>query len=144
MAKDTSVDIPKLELPATQKDLERWYVVAEQMAKLKEEEMRLRKKIFGTYFPDPKEGTNDVPMTDGYVLKGVYKIERKIVEEQLTALSDQFKAAKLPLKELVVMKPSLSISAYRLLDAKQQKLFDKALDIKPGAPVLEVVKPKRV
>lgn len=141
--KETDVAAPKLEAPATQKDLERWYVVAKQMEDLKEEEMKLRKKIFNTYFPTPHEGVNSVPMTDGYVLKGTYKIDRKVVEELFVLHAEEFKKAKLPVKDLVLFKPSLSVSEYRLLDEKQRKMFDKALDIKPGAPTLEVVRPKR-
>lgn len=131
-------------VPATQKDIERWYVVAEQMTKLKEEEMTLRKKIFGTYFQTPEEGVNILPMTDGFVMKGTYKIDRKIVEEAYKTLLLDFQKAGLPLEDLVKMEPKLSVSAYKKLDAKQQKLFDKALEIKPGAPTLEIVKPKRV
>jgi hypothetical protein len=142
MAKEKSVALPPT-APATQKDLERWYIVSEQMEKLKEEEMTLRKKLFATHFPNPEEGVNDLPLTGGFVLKGTYVINRKIIEEQVKALTEDFKAAKIPLKELIVMKPSLVTSAYRLLDDKQRKLFDKALDIKPGAPSLAVVKPKR-
>lgn len=132
-----------LDVPATQKDIERWWVVAEEMAKLKEEEMKLRKKIFGTYFPTPKEGVNTLPMTNSFVMKGTYKIERKIVEEAYKTLLPDFQKAGLPLEDLVKMRPDLSVGVYKKLDAKQQKLFDKALEIKPGAPTLEIVKPKR-
>lgn len=133
-----------INVQATQKDIERWWVVAEQMTKLKEEEMKLRKLIFGTYFPTPEEGVNTLPMTDGFVMKGTYKIERKIVEEAYKTLLPDFKEANIPLKGLVTMKPTLSVSAYKALTPEQQKLFDKALDIKPGAPTLEITKPKRV
>lgn len=144
MAKKDPVAMPPPEAPATQKDIERWYILTEQLTPLKEEEMKLRKKIFGTYFPTPKEGINDVPMSDGYVMKGTYKIDRKIVEEALVTCMAEFKEAKLPLKELIVMKPSLSIKAYKDLEPAQQRIFDKALEIKPSAPTLEIVKPKRV
>lgn len=143
MAKKDPVAMPPPEAPATQKDIERWYILTEQLAQVKEEEMKLRKRIFGTYFPDPHEGVNDVPMSDGYVMKGTYKIDRKIVEEALVACMAEFKEAKLPMKELVIMKPNLSVSAYKALSEEQQHLFDKALEIKPGAPTLSIVKPKR-
>lgn len=144
MAKKDPVAAPVLEAPATQKDIERWYVVAEQLAKAKEEEMTLRKKIAKTYFPDPVEGVNDVPMSDGWVMKMTYKIDRKIISEKFALLQDEFKTAKLPLKDLVRFKPDLAVGEYKKLTEEQRKLFDKAMEIKPGAPTLEITKPKRV
>jgi hypothetical protein len=136
---------PALEKPVTQKEFDRWAQLKEMIAPLAEEEMKLRRRIFATYFPDPKEGVNDLPMggDGGYVLKGTYKIERKLIVEQYTNLAQEFREAKLPLKDLVVSKLSLSVAEYKKLTEEQQALFDKALEIKPGAPTLEVVKPKR-
>lgn len=105
--------------------------------------MTLRKKIFATYFPNPKEGTNDVPLSDGYVLKAQHKIDRKIDEPAMVALAEEFEAAKILVKDLVKFKPELKIAEYRKLGEEQRKVFEKALIIKPGAPQMEVVKPKR-
>jgi ABC-type glutathione transport system ATPase component len=127
----------------TQAEINEWYTLTEELAVKKEREMTLRKKIFAFFFQAPKEGVNDVPMTDGWVLKGTYKIERKVKEELLAAHAEELKNAKLPLKDLVVLKPNLSVSAYKKLNDDQRTVFDKVLEIKPGAPSLEIVKPKR-
>lgn len=143
MAKETK---PNLAMPAeqvTQAEIDEWYKIAERIAKDKIREMELRKKIFGYFFTAPAEGVNDYPMTEGWVLKGTYKIDRKVKEELLAAHAEELKAAKLPMKDLIQMKPNLSVSAYKKLSDDQRNVFDKVLEIKPGAPSLEIVKPKR-
>ena len=62
----------------SQAEMEEWYTLTEQLVTLKEREMELRKKIFAANFPNPKEGTNTVPLTGGWVLKGQFKIDRKV------------------------------------------------------------------
>lgn len=57
------VEIP--DNPVTQSDLEQWYKLCEQLAKVKKSEMLLRMKIFKGKFPTAEEGTNSVPLDDG-------------------------------------------------------------------------------
>jgi hypothetical protein len=143
MAKE---DKPNLNVPieaVTQAEIDEWYKVSERLAKDKLREMELRKKIFGYFFQAPTEGVNDFPMSEGWVMKGTYKIDRKVKEDLLTQYGEELKAAKLPMKDLIRMKPELSVSAYKKLNDEQRNVFDKVLEIKPGAPSLEIVKPKR-
>ena len=58
----------------TQEDLSQWYQLQEQLKKLKAAEMLLRMKIFKGMIKDPKEGTNTVPLAEGWVLKGKHVI----------------------------------------------------------------------
>ena len=127
----------------TQEDMNLWFQLQEQLTKLKDQEMALRKKIFAGKFPDPQEGTNTLALSDGYVLKGQYKIDRMVDEAVLTTLNSVFKEHKIDVKKLVIYKPELSIREYRLLTEEQMKLFDQALLIKPGSPAMEITKPKR-
>jgi len=128
---------------ATQADLETWFVMQEQLKKIKAAEMLLRKKIFDHYFKEPKEGTNSAPLADGWVLKGKYQIDRSIDPGAFAAMKEQFLEAAIKYDELVEYKPSLKLSEYRTLTAEQQQLFDRALIVKPGSPALEIVLPAK-
>ncbi len=127
----------------TQEEMNRWFELTELLNSAKAEEMALRKKIFAARFPDPAEGTNTVPLTEGWVLKGQYKIDRKVDEAMLTTLASVLREHKIPVKDLITYKPELATRAYRDLTEEQMKIFDQVLIIKPGAPALEIVKPKR-
>ncbi len=127
----------------TQEDLSQWFVMQEQLKKLKASEMLLRQKIFGFYFPAPKEGTNSVPLPDQYVLKGKYTVNREIDPGALQAMRERFALANVSADKLVQYKPSLVLSEYRTLTEEQRQLFDQALIIKPGSPALEIVLPAK-
>ncbi len=137
----TSAAIPVQEV--TQEDLNLWYKLTEELARVKVAEMELRKKIFGAKFPSPVEGTNTIPLTEGWVLKGQYKIDRKVDEAAVVALTPVLKEHKIPIKELIIYKPELAIREYRNLDEAQMAIFNQVLLIKPGSPSLEIVKPRR-
>lgn len=124
-------------------DLTAWYEMQEQLKKLKASEMLLRTKLFAAFFPTPKEGTNSFPLDKGWVLKGTYKIERKIDIALLTAYSPTLRLASINPNTLVKCEPSLITKAYRKLTAEQEKLFDQVLVVKPGAPSLEIVMPAK-
>jgi hypothetical protein len=129
--------------PVTQDEINEWFAVAARLAADKVREMELRKKIFGFFFQAPEEGVNNVPMSEGWVMKGTYKIDRKPKEELLATHAEELAAANLPLKDLIKLTPSLSVTAYKKLTDEQRKVFDKVLEIKPGAPSLEITKPKK-
>lgn len=130
---------------ATQADLLRWSIVKAQVAPLVAEEMMLRKKIFGTYFKTPKEGVNDHPLANGYVMKGTHKINRNVDEALLAAKQQELIDAGIPMGELIKMKPELVTKSYRVLQANKEncRLFEQILDIKVGAPELKIVKPAK-
>jgi hypothetical protein len=136
------VQIPENQV--TQQDMERWYVVSDQLTKLKNEEQLLRQKIFKGMFHDPKEGTNSVDLADGYVLKGKRVINRTVDDAAFKASIEELAKNGIPTDEIVKYKPELVTSAYRKLTAEQINLFDTVLIVKDGMPGLEIVKPKRV
>lgn len=127
----------------TQADMERWYVVQEQLTKLKNEENLLRQKIFKGMFPAPKEGTNSVDLADGYVLKGKRVINRTVDEAAFKASIEELAKNGIATDAIVKFKPELVTSEYRTLTDEQRNLFDCVLIIKDGMPGLEIVKPKR-
>lgn len=150
--------IPEDEVTA--EDLKQWYLLHEQLGKLKSAEALLRGRIFKGMVKDPKEGTNTVPLNDGTgaVLKAQHVINRTVdvgtldalkkaqAEAITTAAIDPSKAPnvpKLPFDELIKWKPELSITKYKELTAEERLYFDQCLVIKPGSPQLEIVIPKR-
>lgn len=123
-------------------DMVRWYQVQEQLAALKVEEMALRKKLFATYFPTPREGTNNHELGDGAVLKGGHVINRDVDPASLQANGPALLEAGIPVAKLVQWKASLVMKEYRALTEEQRLKFDIALTIKPGSPTLEIAIPK--
>lgn len=124
-------------------DLTVWYEMQEQLTKLRASEMLLRKKLFAAFFPTPKEGTNSFALDQGWVLKGTYKIDRKIDIALLMNFSTSLRENGINPDALVKYEPSLVTKAYRELTAEQEKLFDQVLVVKPGAPSLEIVLPAK-
>jgi hypothetical protein len=122
--------------------LYRWYEVQQKLAEVKDEEAKLRKEVFGLYFPTPVEGTNTAPLPEGWVLKGVYKINRKVDEEELLNVSKKKGMAEV-IKNTINYKPSLSLTEYKNLPDNTRKILDNALIATPGTPSLEVALPKR-
>lgn len=122
-----------------------WANLRKQIANIKpivDEEMKLRKEIFSSMFPTPAEGVNDSPLHSGWVLKGTYKLDRKIDEAALPAAMEQLRALGVVADKLVAYKPSLVTSVYKELTAEQRVIFDTALEIKPASPTLELNPPK--
>lgn len=138
----------------TVNDLTVWFTMQEELKKLKASEMMLRKRIFGHYFPDPKEGTNTSVLPDTYQLKGVHVINRKIIEESMQALcyrpqlaegvygKSKLEEAGVRVDQLVKWKPELAISVYRELTEEQRHLVDQMLLIDAGSPQLKIEPPK--
>lgn len=135
------VNLPENQV--TQKDLETWYMVQEQLTKLKAQENLLRTKIFKGMFQDPKEGTNSVDLPDGYVLKGKRVINRTVDDAAFRASIEELAKNGIATDQIVKYKPELVTSEYRKLTAEQMNLFDCVLIVKDGMPGLEIVKPKR-
>lgn len=142
----TQADVPNLGIKpeaVTQDDLNHWFELTKQLENVKKQEMDLRKKIFAFYFQHPKEGTNTAPLTDGWVLRGQYKIDRKIDEATLLTLAPMLREKGVPVDSLVKYKPELATTVFRTLTLDQLKLFEQVMVSKPGSPSLEIVLPKR-
>lgn len=157
----------------TQAELEDWYRLKELLDDTKTKEFALRKKIYAHYFVvrdehgveiQPKEGTNNFELPDGFVLKAQRVINRSVDQGSLAALKEErFQLSKkiasgnydeveqarwnlladIPLDDLVRYKPELETREYRKLSDEARNVFDIALVIKDGTPQLDIVKPKR-
>lgn len=127
----------------TQADMDNWYNLTKQLEQIKTQEMELRKRIFGYYFTNPKEGVNTVPLNAGWVIKGDYKINRVVDLPLLTNHMAALKKKNIPIDTLIRYKPELVTAEYRKLDEKQRAAIDEVLKISVGSPSLEIVLPKR-
>ena len=142
----TTPEAPNLGIPpepVTQEDLNIWFELQKQLDVVKKQEMDLRKRIFAHFFQHPKEGTNTVPLSAGWVLKGQYKIDRKLDEATFITLAPMLREKGLDVDSLVKYKPELVLPIFRTLTLEQAATFEQVLIIKPGAPSLEIVLPKR-
>jgi len=120
----------------------RWNELQSKMASIKDEEMKLRKEIFEECFPSPTEGAATIAMPEGWKLKGTYKLTRSLDEAALPIVLAELRKHKVAVDQVVTYKPNLSLSAYRKLDPKWQHVLEQAMEIKPGAPTLELIAPK--
>lgn len=133
----------------TQDDLTKWYQLQEQLKAVKASEMLLRTKIYKGLFVEPTEGTNSVPLSEGWVLKAKRTIQRDIDLAAFQALAtldqetqqSKFSEVGIAPELMIKWKPELVIKAYRTLTPEQLAIFDQALIIKDGSPALEIVLP---
>lgn len=130
------------------KALLEWQAAAKLLEETKTDEMNKRLLVFSSFFPNPKEGVNNLELGAGYILKGTHKLSYSVTNKdgvankcidaiRLTGNEGPFIADR-----LIDWKPSLSTSEYKKADDKYKKLLEPCLTIKPGSPSLELVAPK--
>lgn len=127
----------------TQEEFTEWYNLTKELERIKERELQLRNKIAAAYFAIPNEGVNNYPLSDGWVLKMNYKINRTVDKASLEQFVQKLREEHIPVDDLIKLKPELAVTEYKKLTEDQRKLFDNVLVIKAGTPSLEVVLPKR-
>lgn len=125
--------------------LKRWNELRETIAAFKttiDEEMTLRKELFAEAFPSPVEGTNNLELPGGWVLKTTYKLDRKLDSSALPAVLAELRKHDVPADSLVDYEPKLNLKMYRTLSDANRSIFDQAMTIKPASPTLELNPPK--
>ncbi len=123
--------------------LAEWFKVAADLKRLKACESLMRKSVVKAFFSDPKEGVNKEVLSDGYILEMTQSFDRKIDEAALKSMSDAFNEVDIISDAMLKYKPSLIVSAYRLLTDEQKKVFDQALVIKPASPTGMKISPPK-
>ena len=134
----------------TQADINKWYELQAQLKSIKASEMLLRTKIYKGLFKDPVEGTNTIPLAEGWVMKAERVIRRDIDVAALTINSanpelgpSRLELAGINVASLVKWKPELVLKNYRELTDEQKLIFNDCLVIKDGSPALEIVLPAK-
>lgn len=124
-------------------ELNEWYKLQEQLDTIKAKELEMRKRIFGAAFPNPTEGSKDnkLPLAEGWILQGDYKINRKVDEATVHTLNTGNTA---PLVDkLFNFKPTLILKEWKALSPEDLVTMADAVTETPGTPSLKIVLPKR-
>lgn len=121
--------------------LARWQKASQILAQMKEEEMSLRKEIFSLAFPHAKEGTNTMPLENGWKLVAVHKINRTLDVAAFDNARQSMADIGIDPRELIKYSPELVTGEYNKLSEDQKQLVDFCLTSKPGAPSLTLKPP---
>lgn len=122
-----------------------WENTKKQLEVLKKYEMELRKAIVtdsGFFDKNKTAGTEHFILPGGYDLVSVKKENYSLTndnnetDEALEHFSEDMAAM------LVKWTPTLSVSNFKKLTTEDQAHFDKALEVRNGAPTLEIKAPK--
>lgn len=120
--------------------LEQWRKLTTDLARIKAEEMKLRKELFGEIFMNSeREGTHSFDLDGGWKLEAVVLYSRSL-DQALAA--EVFKKVKKSHPTLIKVKYDLSVAEYRKLDDATKAGIDAILTTKPGSPSMELVPPK--
>ena len=130
------VEVKTLEI--TQEDLAEWFKLRANLKKIKAKEILMRKHIFNTLFPHPNEGVNEHELPDNYILKGTYKLDRKLDMGVFGSMTDVLREQQINPDKMVAVKHSLDLREYRKLTDVERELFDQCIVTKPGTPSLEI------
>lgn len=112
------------------------------LAPLVEEEAKLRKAVIEAAFPDGQEnheGTNNLEIWPGWILKAVVKISRQVDEAAWPAIKEELRKRNVPVDFLIRLKPEVALKVYRDLREDERKVFDQCLVIKPSTPNLQLL-----
>ena len=126
----------------------KWEAATKALAAAKEIEMALRLQVTDAWFPSHKEeGTENVPLENGYKLKAVFKqnytlADLETVDAALIKMEAIDAEGKFIAERLIKFTPKLSVKEYKDCPEKYRKYIDDVLTIKPATPALELVEPK--
>lgn len=125
-----------------------------ELEAVKAKEMALRKKLAETYFPNAKEGVNNLELGNGYKLKFTRKLNYRLagkddVDAALDDIEKLGNEGSFIGERLVRWKPDLSVSEYKRLlksgegiDNSIKHIIGRVLTISDAAPTIELVEPK--
>jgi hypothetical protein len=129
-------------------DVQRWNELADELARIKAEELEQRRALVAKYFAaDLDDGTHTVDVGAGHKLALTLKSTFKLAGEpetraalQKLALADP--AGPLLAERLVAWKPELRVGELKKLPAKLAKIIQAVLTVSPATPSLELRAPK--
>lgn len=122
-----------------------WWRVDQHLADVKARELELRKRIFAEAFPSPTEGSanNKLPLSEGWILQGDYKINRSVDEAVVTSLRNMGPNVAALVDSVIRWKPEIRLKEWKALAQEDKILLSDLVVEKPGTPALEVKLPKR-
>lgn len=135
---DFNANVPKLTEEQKFDLVCKWYEAKQELTASQAKERMLRDSVFAEYFPDPKEGTNNVKLGTGDVLTAVYPMNRKIDKAVFTALQEELRNQRVNVDEVIETKLELKVGAYRKLGEAQLKVLDQCITMSPGSPQISI------
>ncbi len=135
--------------------LAEWETAKGVLERAKASEMEARKAAAAFLFPTPKEGTQRIPLNNGFNVKMVHKVNTKISASNDDVDAAEEEAAKIGnegqflFERIITWKPEFSKSEFKKLDdglevhKKVKALVEKLIVETPGAPTLEIEEPKK-
>lgn len=125
--------------------LDLWYASVQKLERAKEivaEEQMLRRGVVSMFFPVTTEGTVDVPLSGGYVLKAATQFRREVDKAAYIAIHEELRAVGVP-DTVIRWEPELDTKAYKALTGDALALMNTVVTTKPGFPAVSIVLPKR-
>ena len=127
-----------------------WHEAQQTLAQAKEVESQLRKEVLAECFAVEAdfEGTENVDLGEGYKLKSVFKLNRRLAnkngetDKALTKIEKLGEAGEFVADRLVKWEPKLSMTEYKKLPNNMRKIIDEVITAAPGAPSISLVEPK--
>lgn len=136
-AADTLAEFGALEHRTYEDVLDKWQAARQQAQAWAAIERELRVALFGSAVPTPKEGVNNVELSDGRICKFTHKINRKLTDPVAARQAIQ-DAGVNDVEALVRTKYELVEGAYKKLEGPLRAVLDEYVESKPGLPTLEV------
>lgn len=130
--------------------LQEWIDADKAMRAAKDLEAAARKAVVESigFDPEKKEGTERLPLANGWEIKAVkkqnYSLKNAAGETDLALdkMEKMGEEGKFLAERLVKWKPDLSIKEWKELPEKFKPLFATCLTISDGMPTLELIEPK--
>lgn len=122
--------------------LQEYLRVNKEAGILADKAKKLRAEVAKLAFPNPKEGTNNLNLGNGYKLKVGHVINRRVDVAALLMFRDTFESQDINVDDLIRQKPELKVGAFKALPEEKQILFGQCLTITEGTPTVELVEPK--
>jgi hypothetical protein len=127
--------------------IQRWADKAEELARVKAEELALRLELVAEHFPKGCTGTVKVEVGAGYVLAGEFGVYYRLpAEDKTRPVLNRMAAADAAgpelVKRLVKWTPEVRVGELKQLPPRMRSLIDKVLTVSPATPSLELREPK--
>lgn len=124
--------------PEVEELLAKWQKARTTLAEVKSLEMKLRVEIAGLFFPAPKEGTNNLQLSEIETIVLDYKLNRTVDQQVVKALWSTFVEKGVPVEQVFKYSIELATGVYKKLEPEKRKLVDQCITMKPGSPGLEI------
>lgn len=119
----------------------KWENTKATLDKAKKEELALRKQIEKELFPNPKLGVNNLPLSEGWVLKLTAKETKSVDQAVLISVIERLPADVAD--KAIKVTYAINQKAMDFIDNDSIALLNTAVTTKPAPPTLTITETKR-